>query len=521
VPLPLDHGYEGGLDFLQYPGMNFDLPTSTQTRTTHDINGYPTPISRIDGFPVDTGVDPEKNMGLQGGLPPPDTLLELIELFFEHFYVYFPCFHRATFIQQVQSLRVQSETPSILYSMCALASRYHKDPYLKAQQRNWYDLAKFEYELTPRDPIYGLRTIQAAILVCFYGCTVGDFSAGWLCLGKAWRQACALGLNRIDADQDRYYGMDRPLPRSAIEREEFRRTLWLLFMMDRNHSWPTGWPNAITERQFKVDFPVPDQIFDAMTPDTKFEEIKATPFTRNLKSLISACSASAKPLNVFHYLCIAHVLLGQVSEQIHSLHDAPHTTEYAEECKALDESLIKFRISLPRATSSILECPPEAQAHVVWLQILLNTQFILLHYRAAGLIDTKDAHKQFMRAVAAAKNTAEIVKDATRVSTDLLLSAHVGSSLYIAACVLVIHWRMTDDKTLESDIELFKFVFERFYEAFHFLGLKFKLGLEHDLNRDRQSILDLRERGFRGLLADCSKWSYVQKKAEELGFTMT
>lgn len=236
---------------------------------------------------------------------------------------------------------------------------------------------------------------------------------------------------------------------------------------------------------------------------------------------MASASSAAKPLNVFHYLCIANVILGRVVEQIHSLHESPHTPEYAEACNELDSYIVKFRLSLPRATTSILESNASSRGQVIWLNLLLNTMAILLHYRCARLVPESDAQDQFARAVAAAKSTAQIVKDASRVSIDLLLSVHIGSSLYIASTVLVIHWRMTGDESVKPDIDIFGLVFDRFHEVFSFMGLKFKLALEHDLDRNMESILDLRERGFRGLLADCSKWAFVKERAIAMGVVVT
>ena len=249
----------------------------------------------------------------------------------------------------------------------------------------------------------------------------------------------------------------------------------------------------------------------------------SVPFVRNLNSLLSTSSLAASPLNTFHYLIIAHVLLGRITEQIHSLHQAPDSPEYAQECNNLDAYLAKFRLSLPRAMTSVLEASSEHRGHVLWLNITINTMAILLHYRCARLVDEPVSHEQFMRATAAARNTAQMVKDTSLISIDLLLSAHVGSSLYIAACVLVIQWKLCNDDSVKADIDLFCLVFERFREKYARLGHKFKSALDYDLTRSTESISDLRERGFRGLLADCSKWRAVmgaqgQNLEQDLGY---
>jgi hypothetical protein len=142
---------------------------------------------------------------------------------------------------------------------------------------------------------------------------------------------------------------------------------------------------------------------------------------------------------------------------------------------------------------------------------------MLLNYRCASEVPVASTSSQFMLAVAAARNIAQIVKDASRISIDLLLSAHIGSSLYVAACILVIQWRITGDPKLKDELDLFTLVFDRMNEVFLFLGLKFKCALEHDMQRSTESLEDLKTRGFRGLLADCSKWRHVKEAVQRRG----
>jgi hypothetical protein len=509
---PLGTEQADAVDFLQFPGMNFDLIAPDVQEATSQRLTYP---------PAEDEVGFTPSFQDQAGLPPDSILLELVSLFFEHFYAIFPCFHRSMFMQQLQDRTLQTEAPLLLYAMCAIAARYHRDPNIKNKCNEWYQQAKFLYDLTPRDPHPALRTIQAAMCILAFGSTIGDFSSAWLFMGKAWRQASALALNRFDSDHQQIYGLPCPRPQTAVEKEEYRRTLWLLFIIDREHSWPTCWPNAIDEKQFKVDIPVSEEIFQAMSPETAHNTLNPTPFTRNMDSLLKTLSNATNPLNMFHYISIAHVLLGRVSEQVNSLHADPDDPLYTEECNDLDSFLVRFRLSLPIQASSVLECPIEARNHVVWLNITLNSMAILLHYRFAKLVDDIGAHKQFALALVGAKNTAQIVKDASRISIDLLLSPHIGPSLYIAACVLVLHWKLSGDESVKPDIDLFGLVFDRYNEVFLYLGLKFKLALEHDIARSRESALDLRERGFRGLLADCSKWSFVKDRASAMGLHIT
>jgi hypothetical protein len=204
-----------------------------------------------------------------------------------------------------------------------------------------------------------------------------------------------------------------------------------------------------------------------------------------------------------------------------SLHESPDTPEYAQQCDELDASLVKLRLSLPRSATSVLEAKPEDRGLVIWLNIVLNSMSILIHYRTAGLSSTKSADDLFALSVSAAKSTTSVIRDAARISVSLLLSAHIAPSLYIASCVLVMHWRLTGDESCKEDIELFELVYERMNDVFSVMGLKFKIALKRDLERDREDMEKLRDLGFKGLLADCSKWGYVAEEVGRLGQRIT
>jgi hypothetical protein len=333
--------------------------------------------------------------------------------------------------------------------------------------------------------------------------------------------ASKISMGRKPQDNDNIYGLPNGAGTTAVEKEEQRRTLWLLFMADRNHAWPTGWPNALPETHFKVDIPIADSLLQMMKPEGQHKSFENTPFTGSLSRLITSLPSAEDSINIFHYICIAHVLLGRVSELIHSLHEAPDTPEYAEKCEELDSYVVKFRLSLPRQATSVLEASPADRGHVVWLQVILNTAAMLLNFRCVTGVQVANASSsQFLLAVIAARNTAQVVKDASRISIDLLMSSHIASSLYVAACVLVIQWRITGDATMKDDVDVFKLIFDRMNETFVYLGMKFKFALEHDLNRTRENLEEKRDRGIQGLLVDCSKWKHVKEAVLRSGISI-
>lgn len=116
-----------------------------------------------------------------------------------------------------------------------------------------------------------------------------------------------------------------------------------------------------------------------MDPQLLLNPHENIPFTRNLDKLIASLHPGNSPLNIFQYIILAHILLGHVSELIHSLHSSPSTPDYAEECSELDSYLVRLRLAIPRQAASIFEAAPDDRAHVIWLQAVLNTICILLY----------------------------------------------------------------------------------------------------------------------------------------------
>lgn len=246
---PFSHiGQNQNLDFIQCPEAPFDfLP---HPELSCPPIGYLTPESRQDASSKTDSLDIEQDLLASLQLPDDELLIELVTLFFEHKYHIFPCFHKQGFLKDLATGQLQKDAALLLYAICCLASKHHSDPVVRARQSEWYGQAKFAYNLTRRAPEHGIRVIQAVILLVYHAFTIGDFSSSWLFVGKAWRQAVTLGLNRMDAsaliritgqgsaaDAERLFDFDIYRGKTIVEKEEYRRTLWLLFIVDRNLTW--------------------------------------------------------------------------------------------------------------------------------------------------------------------------------------------------------------------------------------------------------------------------------------------
>lgn len=167
--------------------------------TTIAQDTYRTPMSNVEAV-TSVGNDDELTMFPEACFPSNAVINELMDTFFDHVYLVLPCFHKKTFMEKLQSGNIQAQSPLLLYSMLAVAAGFHNDAFVKARRTEWYEQAKFLYDFTGRDPYPALRTLQAALCLVYHAYTCGDFSACWLYIGKAWRQAAALGMNRMDSE---------------------------------------------------------------------------------------------------------------------------------------------------------------------------------------------------------------------------------------------------------------------------------------------------------------------------------
>lgn len=218
-------------------------------------------------------------------------------------------------------------------------------------------------------------------------------------------------------------------------------------------------------------------------------------------------------------MIIAYVLLGRVVEHIYALHEPSESEEYSRKFDDLELQLVKFRLSLPRSSTSVLVASSQNYGYVVWLNAILSTVAILFHHRSTKASplppgeDTGDLH--WARAVASARTTLQLIKDVTLISMDPLLNAHIPGFLFLAGTILLVEYRTTGDPNLEAVMDIFNLVCDRFNENFPALARKYKAGLTYNLSRDEKGIQQIREAGVRGIITDCTKWKTAMMPVEE------
>jgi hypothetical protein len=198
----------------------------------------------------------------QDWIPPDDKTIQLVDLFFERIQWYFPLFHRQRLTSAVKTGELLRNSPLLLYSILALAARFHPDPSIRAAQPNLYDKSRALYETTTHLPEWPLETLQAAACISLQAFIFGDHSIASLTVGKAWRQAVALGFHHLDTPSRVVLpGITAPDASEWREKEQRRRVLWALFILDKAMCFKAGLVHIIDGRQISVFLPISEDAF--------------------------------------------------------------------------------------------------------------------------------------------------------------------------------------------------------------------------------------------------------------------
>lgn len=239
-----------------------DFPAESITNFFSHVDS--TLQSELPFFPPDSHGATSPSTG-SDSFPSQDRMVELVGIFLDHFDAFLPFFHRASFQDDIRSGDLPRRAPALTYAVLAIAAKSHSDSTIRARHQVWYYKAKTLYEETAHDPHQALQVLQAAACIIFQALMSRDYSVVWLVMGKAWRQAVALGFHRLDGDSIRSPGQ-APEPKNLREKEEQRRTMWTLFILDRGMCFPLGLPHAIDDRQFMANLPINDNIFQGTSP---------------------------------------------------------------------------------------------------------------------------------------------------------------------------------------------------------------------------------------------------------------
>ena len=195
-------------------------------------------------------------------VPSNEQVLELLEIFFTSYHPFLPCIHQKTFVERVKRRGLTGSDP-LLVAILAVAAPAHSDHRLQALQKIWLSRARLLFDKDLNASTFPTQSLQAAVWIVFCAYISGDLTEAWFFLGRACRLAHFLGFDRIDCGRSERLISMAPRPRDAMELEERRKTIWVLFFLDRSLSCLAGFSLAIDDRCFDVNYPVEDGQFQA------------------------------------------------------------------------------------------------------------------------------------------------------------------------------------------------------------------------------------------------------------------
>jgi hypothetical protein len=210
--------------------------------------------------------------------PEPDLIDQLVDLYFTRINLFLPCLHRPTFERHLRDgLHFRDQAfASVVLCLCACASRYSDDPRVLLEGTTaWHSSGWkwFSQVQRLRQSLMGpplLYDVQMYVLACLFlqGCSAPQ--SCWTMVGVGLRLVQDVGKHRKRV----YNSMD------PAEAEQWRRTFWVLVVLDRLMSASLGRPCAIQEEDFDVDLPteIDDEYWEnEQDPEQAFKQPPGKP----------------------------------------------------------------------------------------------------------------------------------------------------------------------------------------------------------------------------------------------------
>ena len=190
----------------------------------------------------------------QTAVPNSREVQQLARYFIDHCHDLLPILDHNEISRELQTRDTGRSSGSVLlYAILTASATVHPDCAVRQRRSVWNRHLSEAMQQPEHLAAPSLRSIQSALWMTFLCYNDADVQLAWMHLGYAWRMACSLGLNVIDAPADSAStDFNSQLP---YGREEVRRTMWGLFTLDASLFGWCSRPSAIDERSFLVKAP--------------------------------------------------------------------------------------------------------------------------------------------------------------------------------------------------------------------------------------------------------------------------
>jgi hypothetical protein len=83
-------------------------------------------------------------------------------------YAFLPCIDKAELLKDIGNDTLHRCARALLYSNSAIKAKIYLDRSIQTRSDDWFEQAKFLYELTQRATLPALRTLQAEVCVSYH-----------------------------------------------------------------------------------------------------------------------------------------------------------------------------------------------------------------------------------------------------------------------------------------------------------------------------------------------------------------
>lgn len=329
---------------------------------------------------VDEPVSSEEMPGLtDDGLPSVKLMQELFTLFFDKWHSILPCLYKQRVMAEINPGGSLAQPNTLTFAILALSGYLHPDVGVKAASHKWADLGKAHFDHAVAEGQYEMQLVQGGIYLCLRMFGLGQMSQMWVFLASIWRICLPLGFHQIDSNSSSAYRGFLPDPRSELEIEERRRTVWSVYILDRLVSSAVPWSMCVVDSEFCVNFPVSEEVFQNGSMEN-VEHMIIDPFPTNIEYLLplTMASTNAPPRDAYQQLCKLAVLLGRILSYTRS------TNRSITEFETLNDTLTRLLLSTPKPYRTLSGVPSSELPTVLLLACVTHACTIFLHTDGGG-----------------------------------------------------------------------------------------------------------------------------------------
>lgn len=253
----------------------FQQPSPSQVLTAAQTWQQPTNQSGL-GMPMASSQTPnpvqfsinsqEHSMNQHRGLPPPEVLLGLTELYFELVQPWAPLFHKPTLMANLFA----DERDILLHGILVVTLRFWNKPGLTPDMREYFLKSSRERIQLQCADTCSVMSIQALALLAIDAIGQGPGTRIWMLMAMLAAAVQQLGLSKESPTQSSETNLpmvgneiaEGTVEASSVTKEERRRLLWVIFSLDRFSSVSLGQPGSLSTKVIRLRFPSSEDDWD-------------------------------------------------------------------------------------------------------------------------------------------------------------------------------------------------------------------------------------------------------------------